>query len=76
MAFMDYVLRPDVGAAISNFVAYGTPNAAAMPLIDEEARTNPAVYPPTEVLSRLEFNKDLGEATRVWDQIWTEIKAA
>ncbi len=75
-AFINYVLRPEVGAAISNFVAYGTPNAAAMPLIDEASRNNASIYPPKEVLARLEFLKDLGEATRLWDQTWTEIKAA
>lgn len=75
-AFINYVLRPDVGAAVSNFVQYGSPNAAAMPLIDEAARTNPAIYPPPDVLPRLEFSKDLGEATQLWDQTWTEIKAA
>jgi spermidine/putrescine transport system substrate-binding protein len=75
-AFINYVLRPEVGAAISNFVAYGSPNAAAMPLVDPAARENPAIYPPPDVLARLEFLRDLGEATRIWDETWTEIKAA
>jgi spermidine/putrescine transport system substrate-binding protein len=75
-AFINYVLRPEVGAAISNFVSYGTPNAAAMPLIDPAARENPSIYPPQDVLARLEFLRDLGEATRLWDETWTEIKAA
>ena len=28
-----------------------------------------------EVLSRLEFLKDLGRDTRMYDQVWTQIKA-
>lgn len=68
-AFIDYVLRPDVGAAISDATGYGTANAAARP-------RNPRPYPTAEELARLEFARDLGEGTRLWDRIWTEIKSA
>jgi spermidine/putrescine-binding protein len=68
-AFMDYVLRPEIGAAISDATGYGTANAAAKP-------RNPKPYPSTEELARLEFARDLGEGTRLWDRIWTEIKSA
>ena len=68
-AFMDYVLRPDVAAAISDATGYGTANAAALP-------RNPKPYPSTEELARLEFMRDLGEGTRLWDRIWTEIKSS
>jgi spermidine/putrescine transport system substrate-binding protein len=68
-AFMDYVLRPDVGAAISDATGYGTANAAAKP-------REPKPYPSGAELARLEFLRDLGEGTRLWDRIWTEIKSA
>ena len=68
-AFMDYVLRPDVAAAISDATGYGTANAAARP-------RNPKPYPSAEELARLEFARDLGEGTRLWDRIWTEIKSS
>ena len=68
-AFMDYVLRPGVGAAISDATGYGTPNAAAKP-------QRPVPYPSADELARLDFARDLGEATRLWDRIWTEIKSA
>jgi spermidine/putrescine transport system substrate-binding protein len=68
-AFLDYVLRPDVSAAISDATGYGTANAAARP-------QNPKPYPTAEELSRLEFARDLGEGTRLWDRVWTEIKSA
>ncbi len=69
-AFMDYVLRPEVAAAISRRTGYGTPNTAAL-------SQDPALLaPPTEdELARLEYQVDLGAATQVWDRIWTEIKA-
>jgi spermidine/putrescine-binding protein len=68
-AFIDYVLRPDVAAAISDATGYGTANAAARP-------NDPKPYPSAEELARLEFARDLGEGTRLWDRIWTEIKAS
>lgn len=69
--FMNYILRPDVGAAISAATGYGTPNDAALSLM-----TDPVRYPSPLELERLEWAADLGRATALWDQIWTEIKAA
>ncbi len=69
--FMNYILRPEVGAAISAATGYGTPNAAALQRLDD-----PVPYPTPGELSRLEYAADLGRATALWDQVWTEIKAA
>ena len=69
--FINYILRPGVGAAISTVTGYGTPNQAAMPLL-----RNPVPYPSSNELARLEVQKDLGRASRLWDQVWTEIKSA
>jgi spermidine/putrescine transport system substrate-binding protein len=69
--FMNYILRPEVGAAISTATGYGTPNDAALALL-----TDPVRYPGPSELARLEWAADLGRATALWDQIWTEIKAA
>lgn len=69
--FMNFVLRPDIGASISNFTGYGTPNAAA-----SEKLTTAVPYPSPEEMKRLEYQKDLGAATEAWDQLWTEIKSA
>ena len=69
-AFIDYILRPQVGAALSAATHYGSPNAAALPLI-----ADPVPYPDAAQLERLEYQRDLGPATALWDRIWTEIKA-
>jgi len=74
--WMNYCLRPEVSAAVSNFVHYATPVEAAKKLINKEDLNNPGIYPSAEVMKRLEFQKDVGEATRIYDQIWTELKAA
>jgi spermidine/putrescine-binding protein len=69
--FMNYILRPQVQATISDFTGYGTPNAAALTLMQ-----HPVPYPTADELRRLELQVDLGRDTAVWDQIWTEIKSA
>lgn len=51
--FIEYLLRPEVQARNSNFVAYASPLPAAEPLLDEEIRSNPTIYPSDEVRERL-----------------------
>lgn len=66
--FINYILRPEVAAAISDFTGYGSPNARARP-------ARPVPYPSSDELARLEYQVDLGEATELWDRAWTEIKS-
>jgi spermidine/putrescine transport system substrate-binding protein len=72
--FIDYLLRPEVGAKITNYTWFGSPNKASEEFIDAEILEEPAIYPPPEVMDKLEFIRDVGEATAVYDRIWTEIK--
>lgn len=73
--FINYILDAKVGAQLSNFNQYATPNKAAKEFITPEDLANPAIYPPPEVLAKLEILKDLGEATKLYDEIWTQIKS-
>lgn len=73
--WMNYILRPEVEAEIANYVHYATPNEAAMPLVSEEDKRNPAVYPPDEVVAVSEFEIPYtGEALRIREEIWEELK--
>jgi spermidine/putrescine transport system substrate-binding protein len=69
--FINYILRPEVAAAIAIAIGYGTPNLAAMPLIPD-----PVTYPSETELARLELQMDLGRASGLWDELWTRIKSA
>jgi len=73
--FINYILDPKVGARLSNFNQFGTPNRAALEFIPPADLKNPAIYPPPEIMSRLEYATDLGEKTRLYDELWTQIKA-
>lgn len=74
--FIDYMLRPDVAAASSNFVGYANGNKAATALLDESLRSNPGVYPPAEVRAKFfgvtPADRDFERArTRAWTRIKT-----
>jgi len=74
--FIDYILRPDIGAMLSEYIYYATPNAAAEELLDPEFLEDPTVYPPAEVIERLQYIEDVGDAILIYERLWDEIKAA
>jgi spermidine/putrescine transport system substrate-binding protein len=73
--FIDFILGAETGAALSNAVRYGSPNAAAKPLIDKELLDDPLVYPSEEQLKKLPFTKDLGgDVEARYADAWTKVK--
>jgi hypothetical protein len=44
-------------------------------LLDAKDLKNPALYPEGEVAARLEYVQDLGVKSRLYDELWTQIKA-
>ena len=73
--FLDYVMRPEVIAAVTNTVHYANGNAAATPLVDEAIRTDKAVYPDPELKSKLFPNVvNTPEYDRLVTRAWTKIK--
>jgi spermidine/putrescine transport system substrate-binding protein len=79
MAFLDYILDPQVGADISNYTAYASPNQKAIDdkLIDESYLTNPIIYPTAEVDATLFTVSDMGdEAAKLYTDAWTQVKTA
>jgi spermidine/putrescine transport system permease protein len=75
-AFLDFTLEAEVAAEIATQMKYTTPNRAAHALLPPAVRSNPAIFPPADVLSRVELMRDLGDATVLYDRLWTEVKAA
>ena len=57
--FLNYLLRPDVIANISNYVAYANPNKPATKFLDTEIRDNQGIYPSEEARKRLFVFKTL-----------------
>jgi len=74
--FLNYMLRPNVIAAISNETRYASPNIKALPLLLPEVRDDPAVYPPDSVRNRL-FKGVLRDPKeeRTRSRLWSRVKA-
>ena len=72
--FINYLMDAEVGAAITNFTYYPSPNEAAKAFIDEEILNNPGIYPPAEVAAKLQWLTDVGDAIFTYDEMWTAIK--
>ncbi len=75
LKFIDYILRPEVIAAISNAVGYANPNTLALELVDEDIRNNPGIYPPSEIRQHLFFDKPVTpQYERLRTRAWTRVK--
>ncbi len=74
--FLDFVLDPVIGAEISNYTAYGTPNRAAIEagLIDPDLLADPGIYPSDETLARLFQVVQDPQREQLFNDAWDEIK--
>jgi putrescine transport system substrate-binding protein len=73
--FIDFILKKDIAAAISNYVFYAVPNTAAVSLLDEEVATNKGVYPTQEVKEKLFVQiAHAARFDRLLTRAWTNIK--
>jgi len=74
--FIDFILRPDVAAKITNYVAYANANTASFELLDEAISGDETIYPTAEVKANL-FTYDVmpPKVSRIQTRVWTDIKA-
>ncbi len=73
--FIDYLLRADVSAAISNEVAYANPNEAAQKLIKKEVLEDRVANPTEEELKRCGLLKELApDLKKKLDDAWAQVK--
>lgn len=74
--FIDYLLKPKVIAAITNYVAYANPNQAAKPFVDKAVINNQSIYPSEEIMATLYMKKDRPlKAQRVMTRVWNRVKS-
>ena len=75
-AFINFVLNAKVNAEIANYVYYPSPNEAAKEYMFESMLNNERIYPPEDVFESLEFIKNVGDATQLYSEAWTEVQNA
>jgi putrescine transport system substrate-binding protein len=74
--FIDYILRPEVIAAITNAVSYPNPNPAATPFVAPEIRDDPGIYPPESVQNLFYIDRPAARAyERARVRAWNRMKS-
>ncbi len=74
--FIDFLMRPETIAAITNYVWYPNAIPASRPLIDEDIASNPSIYPAPAVAAKLyTFPVYPPKVDRVGSRVWTAVKA-
>lgn len=73
--FFAYMMRPEVAAKNTNWLFGGSPNKAARSLLNKNLTSDANLYPSDETRKRLQLIKDLGSKTKVYDSLWTKLKA-
>jgi len=75
--FINFMLRPEVIAEVTNEIYYGNDNVASRPLISPSIINDPALYPTPEIESRLFRSAEASAATeRIRTRTWTRVKTA
>jgi putrescine transport system substrate-binding protein len=75
--FINFILRPDVIAEISNDIFYGNDNLASRPLVNPAILTDVTLYPTPAIEARLFRATEASAATeRIRTRAWTRVKTA
>jgi len=73
--FIDFMLDGKNASDVANLIGAGSPNAAAMALIDREIADNPAIFPTPAEARKLQMLRDFDlRRRRLLSRMWTEIK--
>lgn len=74
-AFINYIMKPEVVAAITNYVYYANPNLKATEFVDDEVKDNPGIYPPAETVAKaFALTAHSPDFEEVLTRTWTRIK--
>jgi putrescine transport system substrate-binding protein len=74
-ALIDYLLKPEVAAKNTNFIAYANGNLASQKLIDKSIIDDRTIYPDTATMAKLYTITAHDQKTqRLINRLWTRIK--
>ena len=75
LKYINFILKKDVSATISNYTFYALPNTAAEPLLDDEIKNNKGIYPTQEIKEKLYVQTaHTARFDRLLTRAWTNIK--
>lgn len=72
--FLDFVNQPEIAKRIAEYASCATPNVGADKLLPSEFRNDPLIYPPKDVMDKMEiYNKLPARVTKKRNGIVTKI---
>jgi putrescine transport system substrate-binding protein len=76
LAFINFVMRPEISASVTRFIGFATANAAALPFLEPNIRGNTLIYPPPAIRQRFELQRVYSpEETRAFTRAWLLFKS-
>ncbi|MGH8029392.1 MAG: spermidine/putrescine ABC transporter substrate-binding protein PotF, partial [Arenimonas sp.] len=75
--FLNFLMRPDVMAGISNYVSYPNVNSASTSLVDAAITGDPMITPTKETIDTKLFGLAVlpPEVMKQYTDVWTELKS-
>ncbi|QDL90485.1 polyamine ABC transporter substrate-binding protein [Paroceanicella profunda] len=75
LEFINFIMDAQITADITNYVWYANANAASMPMVDEEIKSDPGIFPTEKAKERL-WGAPVydSKVDRVVNRLWTKIK--
>jgi spermidine/putrescine transport system substrate-binding protein len=75
LLLIDFLLSPEANLQFVEKVRGGPVLTTTREKLPTDLKNNTALFPSKEQMSRLERIRDLGPATRLYDELWTEFKS-
>lgn len=72
--FLNFMLRPDVAAATTNYLHYASANKKALPLVDPKIRENKGIYYDEETLQRMKIVIPPEGLERTLTRTWNRLR--
>jgi putrescine transport system substrate-binding protein len=74
--WINYILKPEVDASLTNKVFYANPNKESKPFVKPEVANNPTVFPPPEEIAKMAGTADAlsNEIRRLQNRTYTSFK--
>jgi spermidine/putrescine transport system substrate-binding protein len=72
---IDFILRPGIAQLITEKIGYTSPNAEAIKRLDPQLRSDPTAYPDDTIVSKGEYQTDIGPAIAIYSEYWEKLKA-
>ena len=73
--FINYLLQPEIAARNTNLIRYANSVPASLPMVSDDVKNDPNIYPPPAVMAKLVPNlAQPADFTRLLTRTWTRFK--